>query len=780
MKSLDETYDVVVCGGGLAGFSAALSAARHGASTVLIQDRPVLGGNSSSEVRVTPHGAAAFHAYARETGIISEALVQDRAVNHAKIEENGWTNSVWDMILYDMAIRTPNLTLHLNTSVTGVEVAEGRISSVYAYTLGSEIQRSIAGSVFIDCTGDGTVGALAENGWRSGIESVREFGEPHAPDEGQPDTMGSSLHFKTVDAGQPSAFTPPSWAKKYDDPEFFSEGGRLIPTLQSGYWWIELSTPWDTLYENEKIRHELTSHVLGIWDYLKNRHPYWSDKATNLALDWIGQVPGKRESRRLDGQYLLTENDLVANASFPDEVAYGGWYVDLHTIGGLLEDVAEPVTTALLKNSKHTERQSKFVGPFGIPLRSLLAKNVENLLFAGRNISATHAALGAARVMGTTAVMGQAVGLAAALYHMHSDFQDRALKNVETIQQTLLRDGCFLPGSQNRDAQDLARSATTSASSTALVWGVGPNSPDMLGGIDHWRGHPVHPFSGKLERRLAQWIARGPGQPLDTIRLAMSNSTEHDVYVDAKLYEVEHIWDYRSSPGTSIRSEKLRVPPGGPHWVEWPVNLAPATSEAASGYVQVSIGPAEAVEWHVSTAVLPGQLACYEDTPGHLRRFGGGSTMSFEVRPPQAAYRETNVLSGVTRPYRSTNEWRSDPAQPLPQTLNLRWKEAVKISQVQLTFAGNLLREYHAYPPFYRDPRCVRDYAIEARIDGAWVELGRYEGNFQPRVVHDVETTTTDELRIVVYATNGDPAAAIYEVRVYESPVCVGWPARPR
>src|SRR5699024_6348781 len=153
MRTVAEEYEVVVCGGGLAGFSAAIASARHGARTVLIQDRPVLGGNSSSEVRVTPHGAAAFHGYARETGVISEALVEDRATNHAKIDENGWTNSVWDMILYDMAMRTPNLTLLLNTGVESAVVADGRITVVRARTWGAELIHEISGAAFIDCTG---------------------------------------------------------------------------------------------------------------------------------------------------------------------------------------------------------------------------------------------------------------------------------------------------------------------------------------------------------------------------------------------------------------------------------------------------------------------------------------------------------------------------------------------------------------------------------------------------------------------------------------------------
>src|SRR5580658_2381527 len=120
MRHVTEQYDLVICGGGLAGVCAALAAARQGVRTCLVHNRPVLGGNSSSEVGVTPHGAAAFHAYARETGIISELLIEERAANHAEIYENGWTNSVWDMVLYNAVTAEPNLTVHLNADVRQV------------------------------------------------------------------------------------------------------------------------------------------------------------------------------------------------------------------------------------------------------------------------------------------------------------------------------------------------------------------------------------------------------------------------------------------------------------------------------------------------------------------------------------------------------------------------------------------------------------------------------------------------------------------------------------
>jgi len=781
MRVINADYDVVVCGGGLAGFSAALSAARHGARTALLHDRPVLGGNSSSEVRVTVHGSAAVHPYGRETGVVSEALIHERAINHAAIEENGWTNSVWDLVLYDMATRTDNLTLHLNTVVHEVDVRDGIIDTVVARVPNAETEIRARARYVIDCTGDGTVGALAGVTSFHGIEAASEYDEPHAPEEASEQTMGSSLHFKTVDAGRPVPFAAPEWAARYDDPAFFSTGGRTAKTLASGYWWIEIGPPWNTIHDNEEIRHELTRQVLGIWDFLKNRDPYWSPRAENLALDWVGQVPGKRESRRLLGEHFITEHDLKDGVAFDDEVAFGGWYVDLHTPGGLYATVAEPVTSELFVEAADDSSEnrdavagtdSKYVGPYGIPLRAMISKEVSNLLYAGRNISATHAALGSLRVMGTVATMGQAVGTHAA------DLVDRGverageLNEVARLQQTLLRDGCFLPHVRNSDPLDHALRATASASSSQRVHGVGPSGADNLGGLGQWsQGHPVFPANGKLDSDLAQWIAVDSSSRIETLSLCLSNDSDTPRHVDASLVRVDGIWDYRLRAGDEIRSATLEVPPGGPHWVSWPVQVG-AADVGGAGYVRVQLRATPEVEWKLSPTLLPGQVAGYAVSPERLRRFGGGATLSFAVEPALAPYGPENVLTGVTRPAERANVWRSDPDSPLPQWLELSWPEPVEISQVQLTFAGNLLREYHATPPQFRDPQTVKRYALAARVDDEWVEIAAADDNYTNRVVHTFDAVDTDRVRLTVYETNGDPSAALYEIRCYAEPVC--------
>ncbi|MGO1638899.1 MAG: FAD-dependent oxidoreductase, partial [Ancrocorticia populi] len=414
------TADIVVCGGGLAGLCAAVAAARHGAQVILVGDRPVLGGCSSSEIRVSPQGAAHFHGYARESGIISELIIADRMVNHAATGGTGWTNSVWDMVLYDLVQRTPGITLLLNTSIDGVEMADNsRIGAVLARTAGAERRWRLAGNLYVDSTGDGVVAAMAGNAWRMGSEGRAEFGEPHAPLEPSDGVQGTSIQIMTKNVGYPIGFTAPDWAEYYDDEKFFHEGGRIPDSTRSGWWWLELGTPWDTIRDNEVIRHELTRHALGVWDWIKNRSTEYQDRFANFALDWIGQVPGKRESRRIEGRHRITEHDLLrerltGEGSFPDEVAYGGWNIDLHTPGGLLAASSE-ATAAEGYRLGGSASITTAVPPFGIPLRALIARDVDNLFLAGRDISTTHVALGAVRVQGTTSLMGQAVGTAAAM-----------------------------------------------------------------------------------------------------------------------------------------------------------------------------------------------------------------------------------------------------------------------------------------------------------------------------------------------------------------------------
>lgn len=775
-----EHADVVVCGGGLAGLCAAVAAARQGASVILVTERPVLGGCSSSEIRVPPQGAAHFHAYARETGIISELIIDDRMHNHAESAGTGWTNSVWDMTLYDLAQSTPGLTLMLNTSIDGVDAVRSdraerlHVSAVHARTLSAELRWRLTGDMFVDATGDGVVAASAGCAWRMGEEARDEFGEPHAPIMASEGVQGTSIQLMTRDMGRPVPYTAPDWAEHYDDERFFSEGGRIPDSTRGGWWWLELGIPWSTITDNETIRHELTRRALGVWHWIKNTSPEYRDRFADFALDWIGQVPGKRESRRVVGRHLMTEHDLLRATPFADEVAFGGWNIDLHTPGGMLAATSEPTAAEGYRVGGATAIATH-VSPFGIPLRSLIARDADNLLLAGRDVSATHVALGSVRVQGTTSLMGHAVGVAAAEATRSGGLPDDVSEGFAYgVQQRLLRDGVFLPHVRNQDAEDLARKARATASSSAHNIGIGATADSA----DDDYFAPLHPRSGEdrdvLERGRSQWIAveSGPdAHGLDTIGLLLGNRTDDVMHLDVSLERVDGIWDYDISAPRMLRSTRLEVPPGGPHWIDWDVHLGPEPGAAhGSSYLRLNAARCPELSWVRSEAVLPGCTAGVAVTPQRLHRLEHGVTLCHRLSPAQRVWEPPQVLSGVARPQAATNQWRSDPLRGVgedrAQWLELSWPTPQEVAEVSLQLCGHLLRDYDRLPAMKADPDTLRDYSVQI-WDGAWTDVATVVGNHQTHRVHAFPAVRTDRLRVLVHATNGSRSASLYELRAY-------------
>lgn len=782
----ERSFDLVVAGGGLAGVCAAIAAARHGLKTCLVHERPVLGGVASSEMRVTVHGAACHHAWGRETGIIAEILSEERARNHEPINENGWVNSVFDQVLYDLAISEPNLTLLLNTPVIrvlleGAEQVEvppntdngyyerpacapsRRIAAVVARTLSAETEHTLRAPLFVDATGDAMVADRAGCGWRMGSESQAETGETHAPAEASTKTMGNSIHIRAKDVGRDAPFTPPAWAALHHDPDFFYKQGRHPGDPRGGFWWIEIGVPWHTIHDNEAIRHELTRHALGVWDWMKNHDPVMKEKCRTYALDFIGQVPGKRESRRVHGRHWLDENQLAARTRFPDEVAYGGWFVDLHTPGGLLAPTSEPAAAEGYRHDSEYAARS-YVGPYGIPLRSLMARDVDNLFLAGRCISTTRAALGTVRVMATTALMGQAVGTAAAVMRARgldlpalADDAAQGGAAVQAVQQALLRDGCFLPNVANTDPADLARTATATASSAALLHG---HSPDMPAPYDRLRWLPAR--AGSLEQLQAQNVWCGAGR-IDRLELLLENSGADPVQVPVRLVRADGVFDYRRGGAGMLAEATLMVPSGGARWIGWDVAL----SGLATGWVRIEAGSAAGVSWLHPRGVLPGHNSYRHLSPTRLR--SSHCACAFRVSPPQPAFGPEQVLNGVVKPHRAPNCWRSDAGQGLPQWLQLAWDAPRRIARVEIVFPGQQLKEVHAEDVFHVEGQVAKDYHIEVDAgDGVWREVARITGNRSWRRVHPLSgQVQATRLRVVVTATNGDPSATISQLRCY-------------
>jgi hypothetical protein len=465
MREVRLDADVLVAGGGLAGVCAAISAARHGARVILIQDRSRLGGNSSSEVKMHVVGANQHTARPgwRESGLIEELRLADAVNNPQRCWE------LWDLMLYDKVVSEPNITLLLETTVYAATVKDGKIVEATARCDKSEHLYRIRAAMFCDCTGDSRLGLEAGAEMRSGREARAEFGESLAPETPANRTLGSSILFTSRLYHNPMPFTPPAWARKITKEQLRH---RPITSWEYGYWWIEWGGDHEVIGDNERIRFELLSIVMGVWDYIKNSGDFPDSR--HWAMDWVGMMPGKRGSRRLIGDYLLNQHDLM-KSTFPDAVAIGGWPMDGHPPEGFDRPDLPPNT--VLRPPE----------VYDIPLRSLYSRNISNLLMAGRNISASYVAFTSARVMATCAVEGQAIGTAAAQC-VEARVTPRQLANdakqIAKLRQVLLRDDQTVKGLTNEDPLDLARSANVKASAgkpSLLLDGHIRDLPDKKG-----------------------------------------------------------------------------------------------------------------------------------------------------------------------------------------------------------------------------------------------------------------------------------------------------------
>lgn len=385
-------YDLVVVGGGVAGISAAVSAARLGCKVALINDRPVLGGNNSSEIRVHLGGRIEAGPY-KELGNLQKEFGPTRGGNAQP--GDFYEDDKKDQIVAN----EKNITLFPNYRAIAVKMNSSKIASITAKHIENSNELTFTAPLFSDCTGDGTVGFLAGADYAMGRESKAEFGEETAPEVADKMTMGASVQWYSVDEKKPTAFPYFNYGVKFND--------QSAEKVTMGEWTWETGMNYDQINDFERIRDYGLMVVYSNWSYLKNELKE-NDLYKNRKLDWVAYVAGKRESRRLMGDYILKEDDLRKFVVHEDGTAATTWTIDLH--------YPDPKNTANFPGeefksiAKHTA-----IHPYPIPYRCLYSRNVDNLFMAGRNISVTHVALGTTRVMRTTGMMGEVVGMAASL-----------------------------------------------------------------------------------------------------------------------------------------------------------------------------------------------------------------------------------------------------------------------------------------------------------------------------------------------------------------------------
>lgn len=476
---VEHDRDVCVVGGGMGGLLTAISAARHGAKVALMQDRPVLGGNASSEIRMWIAGAGTRVRNLQETGIMEEIALENMYRNPSR----NW--SIWDALLYEKARFEPNIDLILNCACNEVEMDGDRLAAVTGFQLTTYQKHVVRAKIFADCSGDSILAPLTGAAYRVGREAKSEFGEEFGLEKADRRTMGMSLLIQARETDHKIEFTPPAWAYNFpDDDAMNHKPHECLLKPNTNFYWIELGGETDSIGDTEKTRDELLKIAFGVWDHMKNHGEHGAD---NWEMEWLGFLPGKRESRRYVGDYTMTQKDVEnGGAKFEDTVAYGGWQIDNHLPGGFW---------LKSQDGEHLQKR-RLSEPYAIPYRSLYSRDVDNLMFAGRNLSATHTAFASARVMGTIGLMGQAVGTAAALavekgVNPRGVYTDKTL--LKELQRQLMDDDCFLPGFK-REISPLSLQAK-------LTCEYGDCS-DLLNGVDRRIWGKDNGYFGKTNKAV--------------------------------------------------------------------------------------------------------------------------------------------------------------------------------------------------------------------------------------------------------------------------------------
>ena len=475
LTTVVHNTDVCVVGGGIGGRFTAISAARHGAKVVLMQDRPVLGGNASSEIRMWISGAGTRVRDLQETGIMEELQLENM---HRNPRRNFTT---WDALLYEMVRFEPNIELLLNCTCCDATMDGSRIESVRGFQLTTYKWHEVHAKIFVDSSGDSILAPLTGAEYKVGREAKSEYNEEFGLEQADNHTMGMSILIQCRETDHPISYTPPTWAYDFPDDDAMNNKPHDLHAINTNFYWVELGGMQDSIGDTEEVRDELLKIAFGVWDHMKNHGDHGAE---NWDLEWIGFLPGKRESRRYVGDYVLTQHDVENCTPFVDTIAYGGWQIDNHLPGGFRMDA---------KGGAHLQKR-RLSEPYPIPFRSLYSHNIENLMFAGRNISASHVAFSSTRVMGTIGLLGQAAGTGAAIA-VHHDLTPRQAcqQYITEIQDTLMEDDCFLPGLRRKIAP-LSKEAT-------LTCDYGDCS-DLINGLDRRIWGKDNGYFGKTNKAV--------------------------------------------------------------------------------------------------------------------------------------------------------------------------------------------------------------------------------------------------------------------------------------
>ncbi len=739
-KSVRLDADLVIVGGGLAGTCAAITAARSGIQVVLVQDRPVLGGNASSEVRLWGLGATSHmnnnNRWAREGGVIDEILVENMYRN-----KEGNT-LIFDTVLLEKVMAEDNITLLLNTAAYDVTKSDAdTIESVTAFCSQNSTTYQLYAPLFCDASGDGIVAFQAGAAFRMGAESHDEFSEKFAPSEEYGYLLGHSIYFYSKDVGQPVKFVPPSYA--IDDitqiPRY-----RSFNTAEDGcrLWWLEYGGRLDTVHETETIKWQLWKVVYGVWNYIKNSGKF--PDAENLTLEWVGQIPGKRESRRFEGDYMMIQQDIIEQRHHYDAVSFGGWSIDLHPADGVFSE-------------RPGCDQWHAKGVYQVPYRTQYSKNIKNLFITGRIMSASHVAFGSTRVMLTLASVAQAVGVAAA-HCIDRNLLPRDIAeedNIKLLQRDLQRMGQYIPQFKLDDSENLVTQGAISSSSKFCL--------DML---------PDNGPLYELTRSYAQIVPVQAGKmPKTEIIVDAAEPTRLEVQLRTSSKIDNH------SPDVMLKTRSYDLEAGDNQTIEIDFEV----EIDADRYVFVCVMNNPDIALHLSEQRVTGLVALHhrslQEPPSEIGveifefwtppRRPAGQNVAISFNPPINGFAPTNVTNGIARPVAGVNAWVSDKSDESP-CLQVKWDAPQTINRVTLMFdtdwdhamETSLMGHPEDVMPF-----TVKHYRIKDSNSNIIAEV-----NDNHQTVNHIsfdDPIETDKLEIEVISSHGDVPASIFSVQAY-------------
>lgn len=735
VEKISKRYDCVVVGGGLSGVCAAIAAARLGSKIALINNRGYIGGNASAEHYITVNGATGaqeFNFFAREDGIIEEILLENL---HRNPQGNRY---IWDAVLMDFIFAEENIDLYLNTTVYAANTESNRIVSVSALSSLCEEQYEFSSNIFIDDTGDGTLGYLAGAEYMTGRESRAEYGEMIAPETADHWVQPSTLIFYGTDTGRPVKYIPPHFAMDIRKTKLLAN--RVIPpdNFARNQWYYELGGDKDQTRGLTEIMNEQRAFVYGIWDYIKNSGKF---EAENYDLAFVASMPSKREWRRLRGDVVLTENDIVNQTIFEDVIAYGGWSIDLHALEGVYSDDIQ-------------NRHYILKGIFEIPLRACYSKNVENLLVASRCLSASHVAHGSTRLIATLAMVGHAVGAAAHLCAKLGVTPRGIYKaHMDELRFLLTKNDHTVLGYPYRDSADLAQTAKLCVSSV---------KPSALRTADGYKA---------LEHNMA--LVLPAGKRLSSLEMLVQ--AERDTALSYRLYLPANHESY--NPETLVYENRILISrtDGEGTWISLPLG-----GDVQNRYVFIEFEENSELSLAYSRKMQPMVLTLIRrknerETTWDVERRCVKEYMYRQTAfslcfacPGAELYAPEQMTNGFKRPYDNTNLWVSDDRVD-GEFIEITLDAPRALSSLVLTFDSCLNRVYgnsHSYD-YNAMPEIVRDFDVLVKDGKAYRLLSEVRGNYRRVCTVLLNQSVSDRVKILFHATNGAENIRVFEVSLY-------------